>query len=177
MIKKLSMLFAKMATKILTLLVAALASIASLQATHIRAGEIIARRVDITARAFEFVFVGYRDTDSGIEFGGGTFDFGDGTTQTGGFQIRETPIGNNLVRAEFILPHTYGAPGTFVVSYREEFRNNDIANMDRSLDMAFYVETVINIDPIFGVNNTPVLTVPPIDDGKNGVLFIHNQAR
>ena len=172
--KRLLTLFSTSAPKFLIFLISSFGFLASIKATHIRAGEIVARRVDITARAFEFVFVGYRDTDSGIEFGGGTFDFGDGTTQTGGFQIRETPIGNNLVRAEFILPHTYGAPGTFVVSYREEFRNNDIANMDRSLDMAFYVETVINIDPIFGVNNTPILTVPPIDDGKNGVRFVHN---
>ena len=39
-------------------------------ATHIRAGEIIARRIDNLTFTYEFIFIGYRDTDSGIEFGG-----------------------------------------------------------------------------------------------------------
>ena len=46
--------------------------------------------------------------------------------------------------------------------------------MENSLNTPFYTETLIIIDPFFGVNNTPVLTVPPIDEGIPGARFIHN---
>ena len=45
------------------------------QATHIRAGEVIARRV--SNLTYEFTFTGYRDIE-GVPFGQGAFDFGDG---------------------------------------------------------------------------------------------------
>ncbi len=144
------------------------------QATHIRAGEIIAKRIDFLSLTYEFTFVGYRDTDSGIQFGSGTFDFGDGNMVTGDFIITEEEITPNVVRAEFTVIHTYAASATYTVSYREEFRNRGIANMANSVNTAFYVQTEIVIDPILGVNSTPVLTVPPIDDGLVGVSFIHN---
>ena len=44
-------------------------------ATHIRAGEVIARR--LSALTYEFTFFGYRDED-GVLFGQGRFNFGDG---------------------------------------------------------------------------------------------------
>jgi hypothetical protein len=147
------------------------------EATHIRAGEIIARRVETFTLTYEFTFIGYRDTDSGIQFGGGVFDFGDGTVQNGqedGFQITETQITSNIVRAEFTVRHTFEAPRNYIVSYTEDFRNAGIANMDNSVNTAFYTETLIVIDPFFGINNTPILTVPPIDEGIPGVTFVHN---
>ena len=47
-------------------------------ATHIRAGEIIAKRVSNTSLTYEFTIIGYTDTGSDVQFGGGKFDFGDG---------------------------------------------------------------------------------------------------
>ncbi len=146
------------------------------QATHIRAGEIIAERISTVDLTFRFTFIGFRDTDSGIEFGGGTFDFGDGiaTNDILDFRSSVVQVANNIVREEFVIIHRYDAPGTYTVSYREEFRNGGIANMANSINTAFYVETRIVIDPIFGFNNSPRFTVPPIDDGRAGVTFIHN---
>ena len=46
--------------------------------THIRAGEIIAKRISTTSLTYEFTIIGYTDTGSEVEFGGGTFYFGDG---------------------------------------------------------------------------------------------------
>ena len=90
----------------------------SLKASHIRAGEIIARRIDISSRTFEFVFIGYRDDDTDARFGTGIFDLGDGTTITNNFLVREERISSNVVRAEFVIPHSYAAPGTYSISYR-----------------------------------------------------------
>ena len=143
-------------------------------ASHIRAGEVIARRISNLTFEYEFTFIGYRDTETNIEFGGGEFDFGDGTVISGDFNVLETRITNNIVRAEFTLFHTYQAPNSYIVSYSEDNRNGGIANMENSLNTPFYTETLIIIDPFFGVNNTPILTVPPIDEGIPGAKFTHN---
>ena len=146
----------------------------AVNASHIRAGEVIARRISNLTFEYEFTFIGYRDTDTGIDFGGGDFDFGDGTVISGDFDVLETQITANIVRAEFTLVHTYQAPNSYIVSYSEDNRNGGISNMENSLNTPFYTETLIIIDPFFGVNNTPVLTVPPIDEGIPGARFIHN---
>jgi len=146
----------------------------AVNASHIRAGEVIARRISNLTFEYEFTFIGYRDTDTGIDFGGGNFDFGDGTVISGDFDVLETQITANIVRAEFTLIHTYQAPNSYIVSYSEDNRNGGISNMENSLNTPFYTETLIIIDPFFGVNNTPVLTVPPIDEGIPGARFIHN---
>ena len=49
----------------------------AVKASHIRAGEVIARRISNLTFEYEFTFIGYRDTETNIEFGGGDFDFGD----------------------------------------------------------------------------------------------------
>tara|TARA_X000001036_G_scaffold421711_1_gene443854 strand:+ start:2722 stop:5529 length:2808 start_codon:yes stop_codon:yes gene_type:complete len=146
----------------------------AVKASHIRAGEVIARRISNLTFEYEFTFIGYRDTETNIEFGGGDFDFGDGTVISGDFNVIETQLTNNIVRAEFTLIHTYKAPNSYIVSYSEDNRNAGIANMENSLNTPFYTETLIIIDPFFGVNNTPILTVPPIDEGIPGARFIHN---
>ena len=52
--------------------------ISDLYSTHIRAGEIIAKRISSSSLTYEFTIIGYTDTGSEVEFGGGKFDFGDG---------------------------------------------------------------------------------------------------
>lgn len=146
----------------------------SLFATHIRAGEITVKRLYNQTLTFEFTFTGFRDTGSIIEFGDGKFDFGDGTYQERGFEITKQLLGNDVEMIKFKLTHTYQAPNSYVVSYEEKFRNADIINMDNSVNTTFYVESMLVIDPFFGLNNTPTFTVPPIDYAAVGALFIHN---
>ena len=52
----------------------------NLYSTHIRAGEIIAKRISSTSLTYEFTIIGYTDTGSEVEFGGGSFGFGDGNS-------------------------------------------------------------------------------------------------
>ena len=56
-----------------------LCSSVELFSTHIRAGEIIAKRISSTSLTYEFTIIGYTDTGSEVEFGGGKYDFGDET--------------------------------------------------------------------------------------------------
>ncbi len=146
-------------------------------ASHIRAGEIIARRVDPLSFTYEFTFIGYRDNDTGIEFGNGIFDFGDGATLDGSetnLVSEDSVLADNIIRQIFRFRHTYSAPRDYIVSYAENYRNAGIANMENSSTTRFYVETLIVIDPFVGINNSPILTVPPIDEAAPGARFIHN---
>ncbi len=149
----------------------------SAYSTHIRAGEITIRRTNNLTLTFEFTVTGFRDTGSTIQFGGGTFLFGDGSSATGPFpNAVGVPVGNEIEMVSFTLSHTYDAPNGngYLVSYAEEFRNADILNMANSVGTTFYVESLVVIDAFFGVNNSPILTVPPVDFAAVGARFIHN---
>lgn len=145
-------------------------------ATHIRAGEITAERLD-DPLTYRFTFIGFRDRGSTIPFGGGNFNFGDGVVienVSQSAQISVVPINDDIDRVEFSVVHSYQAPEQYIVSYEEEYRNDDILNMANSVVTTFYVESMIEIDPFIGTNNYPILTVPPIDFAAVGALFIHN---
>lgn len=146
-------------------------------ATHIRAGEIIAERVSSQNLTYKITVVGYTDTRSSVIFGPGTIQFGDGRQvelQTeSDFSLVES-LGNQIEKNTFVITHTFQGPGTYTIRFQEFNRNDKTLNMDNSVDTPFYVETQITIDPFIGVNNSPVLTIPPVDNGAVNVRFIHN---
>ncbi len=143
-------------------------------ATHIRGGEITARRISNLTLTYEFTFTGFRDQGSVIEFGDGIFDFGDNeTNEQWDYLPSKLQLGNNMEKVEYKIVHTYSKAGTYIVSYRERNRNDGIANMDESINTAFYVESKIVIDPFLGLNDTPIFTVPPIDQAYVGQKFVH----
>ncbi|MDW3193498.1 MAG: gliding motility-associated C-terminal domain-containing protein [Cytophagales bacterium] len=148
--------------------------ISDLEASHIRAGEIIATRIDPFERTYEFTFIGYRDDLTSVRFGNGIFRFGDGEIEEIPTIFNEVQIRENLFRVEFRLVHTYRGNGAYTVSYEEEYRNRGIANMNDSGNTLFYVESQIVIDGLVGLNSTPRFTYPPIDDGTIGLAYHHN---
>jgi len=151
-------------------------------ATHLRAGEIVVTRVgcsnqwSITIR----VFTKSKDTD--VLFGGDNtaiLDFGDGSTpafvpqQQNNIRYDLDPNGY-IATAQWTAPnHTY-SPGVYLISYKEPNRNQGVVNMDNSVNTEFYLETLITIDPFLGCDNSPQLSVPPIDRGCVGVTWFHN---
>lgn len=147
------------------------------QATHIRAGEIIAERVSTTALTYRITVIGYTDTRSTVVLGPGDINFGDGRetrlNTENDFQTVEQ-LGNNIEKTTFVITHTYQGPGQYTIWFREFNRNANTLNMDNSVDTPFYVETMITIDPFIGINNSPVLTIPPVDNGGVNVRYIHN---
>ena len=152
-------------------------------ATHIRAAEITARRIDPQSLTYEITLRGYADTDSQVLFGSnGTLVFGDGTSlQLGNTgdpnsptYIPRTRITEDTWLYEFKVRHTFPAARNFTISFREFYRNEGILNMDNSVNMPFYIETLIVIDPFLGVNSTPQLLVPPVDKAAVGKVYIHN---
>ncbi|MFD2033358.1 gliding motility-associated C-terminal domain-containing protein [Belliella marina] len=146
-------------------------------ATHIRAGEIIAERVSTQTLTYRITVVGYTDTRSNVIFGPGTINFGDGrevALNTESDIVLVEPLGNQIEKNTFVVTHTYQGPGQYTIRFKEFNRNDNTLNMAQSVDTPFYVETMIRIDPFLGVNNSPVLTIPPVDNGGVNIRYIHN---
>ncbi|MCH6235528.1 gliding motility-associated C-terminal domain-containing protein [Cognataquiflexum rubidum] len=146
-------------------------------ATHIRAGEITAERVSVQTLTYKITVVGYTDTRSSVIFGPGVINFGDGrevSLNTESDFVLVESLGNQIEKNTFVIEHTFQGPGRYTIWFREFNRNDLTLNMDNSVETPFYVETQITIDPFIGVNNSPVLTIPPVDNGAVNRRFIHN---
>ncbi|MCC9165670.1 gliding motility-associated C-terminal domain-containing protein, partial [Pontibacter sp. XAAS-A31] len=151
------------------------------QASHIRAGDITARR-DTTAnpnpRRFFFTMVIYMNTASTADHPTVRVSMGNGDVVlvnrvTG--QSRGPNIGNQTDMNVYNWEYTYGADGTYIISWNGEVRNAGILNMAAPSDQhSFYISTTININSFRGFNSTPVLTVAPIDLAAVGRRFVHN---
>lgn len=150
----------------------------SANATHLRAGEITVKRVNCSSYTYDITVTVYTNTGSPVRFGGTgeKIDFGDGTS----FEVGEQPnvdrpdLGPNIGTSGYTKRHTFPGPGLYTISWREPNRNAGVLNMTNSVTTEFYIETQVNIEPYLGCNNSPVLLVPPIDQGCTGVKFEHN---
>ncbi|MBK5277575.1 MAG: gliding motility-associated C-terminal domain-containing protein [Bacteroidia bacterium] len=146
-------------------------------ATHLRAGEITVQRVSCTSRDYEICITVYTNTGSEIKFGDGVLDFGDGSKAHITPSIDNTlrpDLGPNVGTVTYCINHTYSGPGKYIISYGENNRNAGILNIANSVETKFYVETIINIDPLLGCSNSPLLLVPPIDKACTGATWYHN---
>lgn len=146
-------------------------------ATHLRAGEITVERLNCTSLTFRICITVYTNTGSEIKFGDGDLDFGDGSMPhvTPSIDNTKRPdLGPNVGTVKYCIDHTYSGPGKYIISYGENNRNGGILNLFNSVETKFYVETVINIDPLLGCSNSPRLLVPPIDKACTGAAWYHN---
>jgi gliding motility-associated-like protein len=164
--------------KLFAVILLLLASI-SAEATHIRAGEIIAELISCQSYTYRFRIIGYEDTGSDVEFGNGEVFFGHGDivdlSTENDFFVREVIDNEKQIRvSEFVITHTFPGPGEYTITFREFNRNADILNITNSVQTPFYVETKLIIDPFLACNNSPVLLNPPVDGAVVGKRFLHN---
>lgn len=141
------------------------------QATHIRSIEVVAKRVDCFSNTYEITLTAYLNTNTGVAFGEGLIDFGDG-------EIFEVPVQmplsvNGIVYSQFSINHTFPGPGTYIIGYTEANRGESIINMAGSVSTSFYVEMEIVIEPEV-CNSSPRFLVPPIDRACSGKAFYHH---
>ncbi len=149
----------------------------SVTATHLRAGEITITRESCTSLTFNVCITVYTNTGSEIRFGDGVLDWGDGSAPHITPTIENTlrpDLGPDIGTVTYCKKHTYSGPGRYVISYLEPNRNAGILNMFNSVETRFYMESVINIDPFLGCDNSPRLLVPPIDKACTGAAWYHN---
>ena len=143
----------------------------SAYATHQRAGEI--SYVYVSNLTYEFTVTTYTYTPSLADRPEIDITWGDGTVSTVQRTLK-TDMGNDISKNVYVTRHTFPASGTFYVSFEDPNRNAGIVNIPSSVEIPFFIETMIVINPFVGGNSSPQLMNPPIDNGCTGVIYYHN---
>lgn len=161
-------------------------AIPNAKATHNRAGEITVRIVGddctnsltIEAKITTYTKTSSFDADRDsleICWGDGSCEFILRTNGPGSPPQGE-PLENDIKRNFYVGLHTYASRGTYSISSNDPNRIFDIENIPNSLSTRFHIQTSYTFgNPQFQTcNNTPILTVPPVDFACVGQVWQHN---
>ncbi len=158
------------------------------QATHQRSGEITYRH--ISGLTYEFTIITYTFAPSPADRWELEILYGDGTLSilprvNGPFGLH--PSGNYAYLGEIIDAaglirknvytgtHTYTGASTYIISVEDPNRNAGIINIPNSVDVPFFVQSTLVINPFLGSpNNSVQLLLPPIDNACVDYTFMHN---
>ncbi len=153
-------------------------------ATHNRAGEIIYTR--LSDLKYRITVITYTSIDgSNADRCSLVVSWGDGSpndtlSRTNGPPANGCPNGGDIIvpnktkRNVYTGDHTYPAAGTYIIGMLDPNRNANVVNIPNSVNVPFYIESIIKISPGLGPNSAPVLLNAPIDDGCVGEIFEHN---
>jgi gliding motility-associated-like protein len=140
-------------------------------ATHNRAGEIT--YTHLSGLTYEFTLITYTYHPSPADRPQLTLDWGDGTSSVVD-RTQKIFLPNNIDLNIYKGTHAFNGQGTFTISMMDPNRNGGVVNIPNSINVPFYIETKLTINPFIGYNNSPVLLNPPIDNGCVGSPFLHN---
>jgi len=140
-------------------------------ATHERAGEIIYRHIG--GLTYEITLITYTYSPSPADRPELEIKWGDGTSS---ILPRDHYVDLTVVirRNIYIGQHTYAGGGVFKISLEDPNRNYGIINIPNSVNVPFYIDTELVINPFLGSNNSVILLNPPLDYGCVNRLYIHN---
>jgi gliding motility-associated-like protein len=150
-------------------------------ASHIRGGEITARRRPGAGFAYDFTLTVYTDIGSNVDDPENVLYFGDGTFQTSNrASVPELLPGVNTNKNIYLFSHTYAAPGQYLIFHTREYRNNSVLNIGATPGaVSFYVETNLLIAPALDAsrpNSSPILDAFAVDIAALGQVYLHNPA-
>lgn len=156
-------------------------------ATHNRAGEIIVEmipdengncglRVRATIITYTKTSAFNADRDSlELMWGDGSSEF---VHRTNGPGLQGEPLENDIKYNTYVATHTYGGIGHYTIGFIDPNRNAGVLNVNfpLSVNIPFYIENSFTLTnaAFAGCNNSPVLSVPPIDVACLGEVFTHN---
>jgi gliding motility-associated-like protein len=158
--------------KSLLILVMSLIGFSPLYATHQRAGEITYKALgELT---YEFTIVTYTYTPSPADRPQLELDWGDGTSSVVP-RTEKINYPNNISRNVYAgAVHVFPGQGTYVISLEDPNRNYGVLNIPNSVNVPFFIQTELVINPFLGPNNSVELLAPPIDNGCVNSLYLHN---
>ena len=144
-----------------------------LKATHNRAGEITYKQIG--PLTFEITLVTYTDptTLAHQQRTELVFLFSDNTQDTFP-RVSEVTIETNIARNEYFGVHSFPSAGTYKIAMEDPNRNSGVTNIPNSVDVSFYLESIVMINPLIGYNSSPSLLNSPIDKAVLGIPFLHN---
>lgn len=143
-------------------------------ATHERAGEIT--YTHISGLTYEIKIVTYTYTPSPANRPELTISWGDGTTsvipRTEVIQLPDLIQRN--VYGGLAARHTFPGPGSYLMTLEDPNRNYGVLNIPNSVNITFFIQSLLVINSFLGPNNSPELLIPPIDVGCVDYTYIHN---
>ena len=157
--------------RILLIIISLLAIKSTAFATHQRAGEI--SYTYISGLTYEFTIVTYTYTPSPADRPEIEVFWGDGTSSIIQ-RNNKVNMENNISLNVYITQHTFSAVGTFHITFEDPNRNAGIVNIPSSVEIPFFIETILVINPFIGGNSSPQLLNPPLDNGCTHVPYYHN---
>lgn len=143
-------------------------------ATHQRAAEITFKH--ISGLTYEINLISYTFTPSPANAFRDylLINWGDGTaSEIHRDTVRNLPndISYNFYRGQ----HTFPGPASYTISCEDPNRNGGIMNIPNSINIPLFIYSELLISPfIGGYNNSPVLLMPPVDNGCVDQPFYHN---
>jgi len=140
-------------------------------ATHQRAGEITYKHV--SGLTYEFTIITYTYTPSNADRPEIDVFWGDNSSSKIP-RLSKTSVGIDISKNVYVANHTYSSHGVYSVTFEDPNRNAGIMNFPNSVNIPFFLETIIVINPFLGNNNSVQLLNPPLDNGCCEVTFYHN---
>lgn len=164
---------------ILTLILLFIGSSQLAWASHLRAGEITARRISLTSATYEIKLTTYTDEINGKAANDGQetvfFFFGGAIPPLEVKRKSKIQISVSTIVNTYIDTVTFPAPGNYIISCGIPMRNKNTLNLPSPSDeITFFVQSVISVNAQFGLNSTPSLLNIPVDSAAVGIRFIHN---
>jgi hypothetical protein len=159
----------------------------SLEASHIKAGEILVRNSTTNYLNYTFdIVLYYNDTNittnpaqfkTKIDVTQITVNLGDGSIP------QVVPLssiiyysGKGIAKATYTVTHTYPGSGTYKIYFSERYRIGQILNINNgsSDNINLFIDAQISINAFYGQNTAPILTAPPIDYANRRKIYTHN---
>ena len=166
------------------LLIFSLLIFSQLYATHNRAGEITYRQIG--ALTYEITVTTYTKADAPADRCEIEIDWGDdsfsilprinGPAGGNGCPHMGVIVNNQIKKNVYVGQHTFPANGTYILKMLDPNRNEGVLNISNSVNVPFYIQSIIKIGIGLGNNSSPVLLNPPTDFGCVNTPYIHNVA-
>ena len=141
-------------------------------ATHNRAGEITYKHIE--GLKYEAVITTYTKTSaSAADRPELEIKWGDNTSnilQRESIDLLDNDAQKNIYRGT----HVYSAAGTYIISMEDPNRNEGVLNIPSSVNVVFYIESVLTIHNFLGNNNSVQLLNSPLDNACVDRLYVHN---
>lgn len=141
-------------------------------ATHNRAGEITYRHLG--GFTYEVTVLTYTFTPSLANRDSLNVNWGDGSPPETVYLDTVILYPDDYRYNTYVGVHTYPGSGTYIISMEDPNRNGGIINIPNSVNVPFYIQSMLIINPFIGPNSSPVLYAPPVDNACVGYPFIHN---
>ena len=159
---------------LLPVLVSFISAPASVFATHQRAAEITFRH--LSGLTYEITLISYTFTPSPANAYRDylTINWGDGTANEIP-RILITYLPDEITFNKYVGTHDFPGPSTYTISCEDPNRNGGIMNIPNSINTPLFIFSELTISPfIGGYDNSPVLLMPPVDNGCVNQIFYHN---